>query len=46
VPWENVIPAALGSFISNKLEKADHFLGQLAPNLFAYQNIFELVSKT
>jgi glycosyltransferase involved in cell wall biosynthesis len=46
VPWENVIPAAFGSFVSDKLEKADHFMGQLAPNLFAYQNIFELVPKT
>lgn len=42
VPWENVIPAALGDFLRDKLEKSDHFFGQLAPNLFAYQHVFEL----
>lgn len=42
VPWENVIPAALGDFVRDKLEKSDHFFGQLAPNLFAYQHLFEL----
>jgi 2-polyprenyl-3-methyl-5-hydroxy-6-metoxy-1,4-benzoquinol methylase len=46
VPWENVIPAALGDFVRDKLEKSDHFFGQLAPNLFAYQHVFELAPKT
>jgi hypothetical protein len=46
VPWENVIPAALGDFVRDKLEKSDHFFGQLAPNLFAYQHIFELTLKS
>jgi hypothetical protein len=45
VPWENVVPAALGDFVRDKLEKSDHFLGQLAPNLFAYQHVFELTPK-
>lgn len=46
VPWENVLPAALGDFVRDKLEKSDHFFGQLAPNLFAYQHVFELVPQT
>ncbi|HET8935617.1 MAG TPA: bifunctional glycosyltransferase/class I SAM-dependent methyltransferase [Polyangiales bacterium] len=46
VPWENVIPAALGDFVRDKLEKSDHFFGQLAPNMFAYQHIFELTLKS
>jgi hypothetical protein len=41
-----VIPAALGDFVRDKLEKSDHFFGQLAPNLFAYQHLFELAPKT
>jgi SAM-dependent methyltransferase len=43
VPWENVIPPVLGRFVQDKLEKSDYFLGQLTPNLFAYQHVFELV---
>jgi glycosyltransferase involved in cell wall biosynthesis len=46
VPWENVVPPAIGDFVRDKLEKSDHFLGQLAPNLFAYQHVFELVPKS
>ena len=42
VPWENVLPRALGSFIRDKAERADYFLTRLRPNLFAYQNLFEL----
>jgi glycosyltransferase involved in cell wall biosynthesis len=42
VPWENVVPPMVGRFVEDKLEKADHFMGQLASNLFAYQNIYVL----
>jgi 2-polyprenyl-3-methyl-5-hydroxy-6-metoxy-1,4-benzoquinol methylase len=42
VPWENVIPKALGSFVRDKVEKTDYFLARVKPNLFAYQNVFEL----
>jgi SAM-dependent methyltransferase len=42
VPWENVLPRALGSSVRNRVERADHFLSRLRPNLFAYQNLFEL----
>jgi SAM-dependent methyltransferase len=42
VPWENVLPRALGSGIRDKAERADYFLARLRPNLFAYQNLFEL----
>jgi SAM-dependent methyltransferase len=42
VPWENVIPPAVGNFVRDKVEKTDYFLGQLAPNAFAYQHVFEL----
>jgi len=41
-PWENVLPPGLGSFVPESLEKADHLLGRVAPNLFAYQHLFEL----
>ncbi|MEI9937226.1 MAG: bifunctional glycosyltransferase/class I SAM-dependent methyltransferase [Pseudomonadota bacterium] len=42
VPWENVLPRALGSFIRDKVEKSDYFLTRLRPNMFAYQHLFEL----
>jgi 2-polyprenyl-3-methyl-5-hydroxy-6-metoxy-1,4-benzoquinol methylase len=42
VPWENVIPKALGAFVRDKVEKTDYFLARVKPNLFAYQNVFEL----
>ena len=42
VPWENVIPQVVGRFVTDKVEKADHLLGQLNRNLFAYQHVFEL----
>jgi hypothetical protein len=42
VPWENVLPRALGSSIREKAEKADYFLTRVRPNLFAYQHLFEL----
>jgi 2-polyprenyl-3-methyl-5-hydroxy-6-metoxy-1,4-benzoquinol methylase len=42
VPWENVIPPALGRFVTGNAEKADYFLTQLTPDLFAYQHVFEL----
>lgn len=42
VPWENVLPRALGNFVRDKVEKSDYFLTRLRPNLFAYQNLFEL----
>jgi hypothetical protein len=42
VPWENVLPRALGSTVRDKAEKVDHFLTRLRPNLFAYQHLFEL----
>jgi len=28
--------------VPESLEKADHLLGRVAPNLFAYQHLFEL----
>lgn len=42
VPWENILPRAFGSFVRDKVEKSDYFLTRLRPNLFAYQNLFEL----
>ncbi|HEV8245460.1 MAG TPA: bifunctional glycosyltransferase/class I SAM-dependent methyltransferase [Polyangiaceae bacterium] len=42
VPWENVIPPLFGTFLRERVEKTDHFLTQLRPNLFAYQHLFEL----
>lgn len=42
VPWENVLPHALGSAIREKAEQADYFLTRVRPNLFAYQHLFEL----
>ena len=42
VPWENVLPRALGSFVRDKVEKSDYFLTRVRPNVFAYQNLFEL----
>ncbi len=42
VPWENVIPEIFGSFLREKVEKTDYLLTRLRPNLFAYQNVFEL----
>jgi glycosyltransferase involved in cell wall biosynthesis len=41
VPWENVIPPVLGG-VRKGLERLDHRLGQLTPNLFAYQHVFDL----
>jgi 2-polyprenyl-3-methyl-5-hydroxy-6-metoxy-1,4-benzoquinol methylase len=46
VPWENVLPRALGASIREKAEKTDHFLTRLRPNLFAYQHLFELCLAT
>lgn len=42
VPWENVLPPVLGKFIREKAEHADFMLSRLKPNIFAYQNLFEL----
>jgi SAM-dependent methyltransferase len=42
VPWENVLPRALGSSIRDQAERADYWLTRLRPNLFAYQNLFQL----
>jgi 2-polyprenyl-3-methyl-5-hydroxy-6-metoxy-1,4-benzoquinol methylase len=42
VPWENVIPPALGRYVTDKVEKADYLFTRLGPNLFAYQHLFEL----
>lgn len=42
IPWENVLPAALGGFVREKVEKTDYLLTQLRPNVFAYQHLFEL----
>jgi SAM-dependent methyltransferase len=42
VPWENVVPKALGKSVSNNLEKLDYFMARMRPNLFAYQHLFEL----
>jgi SAM-dependent methyltransferase len=39
VPWENVVSERV---LRDLLEKADHFLGELKPNLFAYQYVYEL----
>jgi hypothetical protein len=43
VPWENVLPRALGGHLLRNLEKGDFFLGRRLPGLFAYQHIFRLV---
>jgi len=43
VPWENIIPPVLGSLLREGVEKADHLLTQVRPNVFAYQHVFELV---
>jgi glycosyltransferase involved in cell wall biosynthesis/SAM-dependent methyltransferase len=43
IPWENVIPPAVARFVADKVERADHLLGRVDPNLFAYQHLFELV---
>jgi SAM-dependent methyltransferase len=42
IPWEKVIPPALGSFIRDKVEKADYLAAHLRPSAFAYQYVFEL----
>jgi SAM-dependent methyltransferase len=42
VPWENVVPKALGEGVSRSVERADYFVGRLLPNLFAYQHLFVL----
>jgi SAM-dependent methyltransferase len=42
IPWENVLPPFLGDGVRGKVEKADYFLTQLRPNIFAYQHLFEL----
>lgn len=43
IPWErNMIPRIFGQFVRGGTEKVDHVLGQLKPNLFAYQHVFEL----
>jgi predicted TPR repeat methyltransferase len=42
IPWENVVPPALGNVVREGIEKTDHSLGRLSPNLFAYQHVFEL----
>jgi SAM-dependent methyltransferase len=42
VPWENVIPPALGRSVTENVEKADYLFTRVAPNLFAYQHVFEL----
>lgn len=42
IPWENVIPETLGKFTRDKVEKADYLMTRFWPNMFAYQNVFEL----
>ncbi len=42
MPWENVIPKFWGSFVRDKVEKADYHATRLLPNLFAGQHLFEL----
>lgn len=42
VPWENLVPKALGHTLVEELERVDHLLGRALPNLFAYQHIFKL----
>lgn len=42
VPWENVLPRALGGLVRGGVEKTDYFLTRIRPNLFAYQHLFEL----
>lgn len=42
VPWENVIPPDFARSVRNTIEKGDYFLSRLAPNVFAYQHVFEL----
>ena len=42
VPWENVLPRVFGKFLREKVEHADFMLSRMKPNVFAYQNLFEL----
>jgi 2-polyprenyl-3-methyl-5-hydroxy-6-metoxy-1,4-benzoquinol methylase len=42
VPWENILPKVVGSFLREAVEKSDYFLTRLQPNLFAYQHLYEL----
>ncbi|HEX6277844.1 MAG TPA: bifunctional glycosyltransferase/class I SAM-dependent methyltransferase [Polyangiaceae bacterium] len=42
VPWENVVPKALGELAQSTVERADYFFTRLRPNVFAYQHLFEL----
>jgi glycosyltransferase involved in cell wall biosynthesis len=42
-PWENIIPPVLGALLRKGVEKIDHLLAQVWPNVFAYQHLFELV---
>lgn len=44
VPWENIIPPVVGKVLREGVEKTDHLMTQVRPNVFAYQHIFELVS--
>lgn len=43
VPWEKVVPPFMGRHVAEAIQKADHSLAQLRPNIFAYQHLFELV---
>jgi glycosyltransferase involved in cell wall biosynthesis len=42
VPWENIIPKVFGGLTRTAVEKTDYFFARLRPNVFAYQNIFEI----
>ena len=42
VPWERILPDALGGALRASVERADHALTRAAPNLFAYQHIYAL----
>lgn len=42
VPWENVVPPALGRTLREAIERSDFALSRAWPNAFAYQHLFEL----
>ena len=44
IPWENVLPGEVGSVVHKAVETVDHTLSRFAPNVFAYQHLFELAT--
>jgi glycosyltransferase involved in cell wall biosynthesis len=42
IPWNEVLPRVLGRPVIGSVERVEHLLTLMRPNLFAYQNLFEL----